>query len=572
MSSLTVWACGREEATGPGPAVPSVEVTPASDTLVSLGETLQLTATYRDADATIVPSKKFTWFSSEDSIAPVSDVGLVSAVVNGSVTITAVTQGASGVAAIEVAQAVAQLTFAKQPTVALIGSPIQPAVQVAVEDARGNRVEAGVSAVTLALGEHPSGATLEGTTTQSPMEGVATFSDLSLDRAGVGYTLVASLASVPDVASARFDVITLVLVSVSAGDAHTCGVITTGTAHCWGSNEHGQLGTDAEIDHCVVSGDSVPCSPTPVRVAGGLNFATVSAGGRHTCGVTTTGTAYCWGLNSYGQLGDGTTTDRTTPVPVAGGIAFASVSTSYDNTCGLTTSGTAYCWGSGAWGEIGDGTRTIRATTPVAVSGGLAFVSLSAGFRHTCGATTSGTAYCWGSNWGVKLGDGTNLGRRTRPAPVLGGHTFTSVSPGRGHTCGVTTSGTAYCWGQNVYGQLGDGTTMLRPTPVAVAGGIAFASVSTSFDHTCGLTTSGTAYCWGNNASGRLGDSTTFNRWEPVPVSGDLTFASVSTGGVHSCGVTKTGTAYCWGYNRYSQLGDGTKTDRLTPVRAVGQP
>src|SRR2546425_653085 len=182
--------------------------------------------------------------------------------------------------------------------------------------------------------------------------------------------------------------------------------------------------------------------------------------------------------------------------------------------------------------------------TPAAVSGGLTFAGVSGGTLYTCGVTTSGAAYCWGINNYGQGGNGTTTYSFLTPVAVSGGLTFTVVSAASLHTCGVTTSGAAYCWGQNGYGQLGNGTTTSSTTPVAVSGGLTFAAVSAVLLHTCGVTTSGAAYCWGYNGCGELGNGTTTSSGTPVAVSGGLTFAAVSVGRSssyqesHSCGLT----------------------------------
>src|SRR5204862_447610 len=201
---------------------------------------------------------------------------------------------------------------------------------------------------------------------------------------------------------------------------------------------------------------------------------------------------HCWGMNDSGQLDDGTITDRITPVAVLGGFTFATVSASAGggHTCGITTGGATYCWGHNAFGELGDGT-TIDQASPVAVAGGASFAAVSAGGGHTCGVTAAGVAYCWGYNNKGQVGDGTTTDR-TSPVAVLGGISFAVVSAGAGQTCGVTTTGGAYCWGWNSEGQLGDANRIDSATPVAVWGGLSFAAVSSAGGGgyvTCGVAT-----------------------------------------------------------------------------------
>ncbi len=210
-------------------------------------------------------------------------------------------------------------------------------------------------------------------------------------------------------------------------------------------------------------------SPTPVGVSGELSFATVSMGYLQACGVTTVGAAYCWGDNSDGELGNGSTTSSSTPTEVSGGLTFASVSAGYYATCGVTTAGAAYCWGFNADGQLGNGS-TNNSSAPVAVSGDLSFTSVSAGsYNNACGVTTAGAAYCWGYNVDGELGNGSTTSS-SAPVAVAGGLEFVSLSAGYLHSCGVTTGGAAYCWGFNGDGGLGYGTTTNSSSPVAVSG------------------------------------------------------------------------------------------------------
>ena len=236
---------------------------------------------------------------------------------------------------------------------------------------------------------------------------------------------------------------------------------------------------------------------------------------------------------------------------------FANVSVGNTQACGLTDAGVGFCWGNELTGS--------PQSAPVRVAGSTPFASIVVGNRETCALTAARAAYCWGLNvWG-ELGDGTTISRAA-PVAVVGGLAFATVSLGDVHTCGVTVTSSAYCWGFNPSGQLGDGTTIERHTPTPVSGDLKFSTVSAGGSHTCALTTAGAAYCWGSNSFGQLGDGTVGTRWAPARVAGGLTFTAIEAGGFHTCGLTAAGEAYCWGYNAYGQLGDGITNNRLHPV------
>ena len=226
------------------------------------------------------------------------------------------------------------------------------------------------------------------------------------------------------------------------------------------------------------------------------------------------------------------------------------------------------------FGELGSSPLTGNfSSTPQAVSGGWRFVALTAGVYHTCGLTSLGAAYCWGDNETSQLGNGsTGFSTDTTPVAVSGGLTFSALAAGSWHTCGLAGSGAAYCWGSNYGGQLGTGSTTDSSIPVAVSGGLTFSAVAAGGDHSCGLTSTGAAYCWGVNNSGQLGDGSITNRSTPVAVSGGLTFSTLVAGIDHTCGLTSTKATYCWGDNQFGQLGNGSTTNSSVPVAVVGWP
>jgi alpha-tubulin suppressor-like RCC1 family protein len=298
----------------------------------------------------------------------------------------------------------------------------------------------------------------------------------------------------------------------------------------------------------------------------------VSTGTYHTCGLTTDNRLFCWGWNSYGQLGIGSSAwNNRIPTEVAGGRRYRAVEAGETHTCAITTEDRAYCWGRNRNGQLGDGTLTNH-TAPVGVARGLLFRQISAGYSHSCGVTTGKQAYCWGQNpWG-QLGDGTTS-QRTKPQAVAGGFLFQHVRAGKNHTCGLATSGKAYCWGDDLHGELGNGAARTEPrhSPVGVVGGLLFRQVDADIlDNSCGVTTTYKAYCWGFNNANQLGDGVGKMRTWPRAVAGALSFRWISAGGIHTCAVTPGNRAYCWGFNAYGALGDGTEQGVATPVMVAG--
>jgi alpha-tubulin suppressor-like RCC1 family protein len=376
--------------------------------------------------------------------------------------------------------------------------------------------------------------------------------------------------------------------SIAAGGFHSC-TIQAGQAYCWGANFEGELGNGSNLSARI---------PAPVRTTGALAGQTltqISNGVASTCGLDAAGRAYCWGDNGYGELGDGTTDDSTVPVPVhglgaAGGQTLTEISVGNGLTCGVDRTGQAYCWGQGSLGD--GGTESSDVPVGVNTGGALAGKSLtqvSVGYEiatgggFACALDAAGQAYCWGDNSVGELGNGS--ARRSRvPVKVaaggaLAGRSLTQIAAGDGFSCGLDTTGQAFCWGDNSAGELGNGAaagSSSVPVAVSTSGALAgktLTHISAGSDDACAIDTGGKAYCWGADGDDELGNGETSNSRVPAAVfaGGALagtTLTQISTGGYHSCALDTAGAVICWGDNNFGELGDNSVTLRAEPALA----
>lgn len=355
-----------------------------------------------------------------------------------------------------------------------------------------------------------------------------------------------------------------VVTAVSAGGGHTCALTSPGSVLCWGANHDGQLG-DGE-------GCGAYCT-APVALPGLGSAVAVSIGDFHSCALTTAGGVKCWGRNDDGQLGDGTVLDRASPVDVAGlDSGVTAISAGSTHTCAITATGGVMCWGANPDGRLGDGTVLDRAA-PVDVAGlDSGVIAIAAGNDHTCALTAAGGVKCWGANYDGRLGDGATA-NRTTPIDVSGLDSgVTAISAGDFHTCAVTLAGGVVCWGYNVYGALGDGSTSVGTTPGGVSGlDSGVATVAAGKYHTCAVTQAGGVTCWGQRIWGPPSEGAFTVHTTPAGLSALRSgIAAITSGDYHDCVITEAGRLKCWGYNSYGQLGNGGIWTRTYPVEVAG--
>jgi len=349
---------------------------------------------------------------------------------------------------------------------------------------------------------------------------------------------------------------------LSAGYFHTCAVVGGGLK-CWGRNFYGELGDGSTSERDV-----------PVNVSGlSTGVLSVSAGRSHTCAITSLGAVKCWGDNLYGELGNNSTSESHAPVDVMGlSTGVLSVSAGRYATCAVTSVGAVKCWGNNLYGQLGNNS-TSTSHVPVDVTGlSTGVLSVSVADSHVCAVTSAGAVKCWGKNLYGQLGNNATTESHV-PVSVLGLSTGgVAVSASDEHTCAVTSAGAVKCWGKNLYGELGNDSTSESHVPVDVlglsTGGVA---VDAGADHTCAITSVGAIKCWGSGYDGRLGNNSTTESHVPVDVTGlSAGGVFVSAGTYHTCAGIAGGALKCWGDNLYGELGDNSTTDSHVPVDVMG--
>lgn len=357
------------------------------------------------------------------------------------------------------------------------------------------------------------------------------------------------------------------LQSLSARQDTTCAVTTTGAVKCWGGNDFGQLGDGSETGTGVGDG-TLKFKNTPVTVVNASGIKQVAVGYNHACAISQTGSVSCWGDNSKGQIGDGTTSFRPQATPVVGlsEEKVTQLALTYQSSCALLETGEVRCWGGNSQGELGVGSaaKITQISAPkkdkkVLLPSNITLKRLVSGRQHLCGITNNNALVCWGWNDLGQLGL-TDTNPRYIPTPVTAAGTgLKQLAAGYGHTCVARTNDTL-CWGDNSKGQLGDGTTTSSSIPVTVSALSGVTALTLGKEHSCATLATNAAFCWGSRQAGQTAqtiDPTVVDK-VPVAVASLTTKHSLSAGDFHTCSIGEGGIVKCWGKNDLGQLGDGT--------------
>ena len=353
-------------------------------------------------------------------------------------------------------------------------------------------------------------------------------------------------------------------IQVSAGGSHSMAIDEDGNLWVWGDNTYGQIGNG-----------STTSSTTPVQItlSAEETFRQVSAGQYHSMAIDVNGNLYAWGYNRYGQVGNATTTNKNVPVQIKKGLTFRKISAGESHSLAIDMSGNLWAWGLNNYGQVGNKSTTNR-TSPVQIKKGLFFTEISAGASHSMAVDDEGQLWAWGNNENARLGD-PSLGidqMAKEPIDIKYGTIFTKIAAGGAHSFGLDTERTLWGWGENEFGQVGSGTNKDEPTQIL---GKVITQISTGNYHNIALDSNGKVWTWGRNNYGQLGNGLSGDRNNSndaiqitVGTGGTITeFKYVSAGANYCMAIDENGGLWAWGQNNYGQLGDNTKVTKKTPVQ-----
>lgn len=523
---------------------PSVDTIFVDNPVVAARDTARLKAIAFDTGGRPLPGVRFSWQSSAPSVATTDSSGKVTAISPGRTTLTVRSPNARATSIVEVAPLARNVSLTAPSLQVLDGDTVQ--LTARAFDYAGRVIPRRFS-------------------WRSSNTAVA-----SVDSAGRVAFIAPGGATIVTTTAFRSDSITVTaqprkLIQLELGNDFSCGVAMLGRAFCWGKGSAGQLGS---IGDSTCFADSLPATRSPCAIAPkrtslpDLSLSVVAAGDSTGCGISDAKQLYCWGDDTFGQVGNGSGGGGAQlRLATVGAESFTSITVGGAHACALNVGGRAYCWGQDSTGQLGDA-RRVNSTTPIPVVGSnglvaqaLQYVAISAGAKHTCGLTSDGGALCWGDGSVGALGTGSSQSSDV-PSQVAG-RPFTRISAGRTHTCALSTGGEVFCWGSNSSGQLGISATTNQLNPVSV--GVGYAAIAAGDDFTCALSTAAQISCWGKNSHGQLGRGEPFPGGfsaTPTPISSSLRFSSLAVGRRHVCAIDVNGDAWCWGSNIFGALGN----------------
>jgi len=373
-------------------------------------------------------------------------------------------------------------------------------------------------------------------------------------------------------------------VSIESGGQFACGIVGGGKVVCWGNGSYGKLGNGGAGNVTV---------PTPVdltNVSSNKAFVEVVTGESHACARTDSGSVYCWGDATEGQLGIGTNSAMNVPTlidvtSVAAPKAVIGLSTKGSLTCALISDGRAFCWGPDYYEQLGNGQGTTSSNVPTQVAATTPFTQIAAATDHACALTSDGDTYCWGSVQSGGIGNGSNTGQpKNVPAAILttslpsNDTSFKALIPGGDSTCGITAAGLSFCWGSDNFGVLGNGggnSNALAPSATlmtSVGGRAQVVATTVGYNNGCLLNAAGKPHCWGLDSFGTVGNGDPLaDVMAPVAVTvtsitSSQTFRTMSVGIANACGINGDGLGFCWGEGFAGAIGNGSSANASAPA------
>ena len=359
--------------------------------------------------------------------------------------------------------------------------------------------------------------------------------------------------------------------TLASGGSHTCAILDNGSVSCWGDGANGQLGN---------GGTSVKSTPTLTSSLGtGRSAVALSSGQYHTCAILDNGSVSCWGDGANGQLGNGGTSNQNTPTLTSSlgtGRTAIALSSGESHTCAILDNGSVSCWGYGNYGQLGNGGSSDKSTPTLTSSlgTGRTAVALSSGGQHTCAVLDNGSVSCWGYGTYGQLGNGlgSNHNSPSLTSSLGAGRTAVALSSGGYHTCAILDNGSVSCWGDSIYGQLGNGGTAYKLTPTLTSSlgtNRTAVALSSGQHHTCAILDDDSVSCWGAGGAGQLGNGGTSQQYPPTltnSLGAGRTAVALSSGSQHTCAILDNGFVSCWGSGGVGQMGSGGNWNQKSPT------